>query len=84
MKKHGRPEIPRKTIYRLSIYLRCLQRLRQNGLETVSSEALARAAMLARNKDGMKVYLLQAQKLSEKVADAEAKALLLTDLSTIA
>ena len=44
MKKHGRPEIPRKTIYRLSIYLRCLQRLRQNGLETVSSEALARAA----------------------------------------
>jgi len=44
LKKHGRPEIPRKTIYRLSIYLRCLQRLRQNGLETVSSEALARAA----------------------------------------
>ena len=44
LKKHVRPEIPRKTIYRLSIYLRCLHRLRQNGIETVSSEALARAA----------------------------------------
>ncbi|CAN5889382.1 redox-sensing transcriptional repressor Rex [soil metagenome] len=37
-------EIPRKTIYRLSIYQRCLQRLRENNLETVSSEALAKAA----------------------------------------
>ncbi|MFN0130196.1 MAG: redox-sensing transcriptional repressor Rex [Verrucomicrobiales bacterium] len=36
--------IPRKSIYRLSIYHRCLQRLRDNGVETVSSEALARAA----------------------------------------
>jgi redox-sensing transcriptional repressor len=36
--------IPRKTIYRLSIYHRCLQRLRENDVETVSSEALARAA----------------------------------------
>jgi len=44
VKKLGRPEIPRKTIYRLSVYLRCLQRLRQNQLQTVSSEALARAA----------------------------------------
>ena len=44
MKKHGRPEIPRKTIYRLSIYLRCLARLRDNGIGTVSSEALAKAA----------------------------------------
>ena len=44
MKKNGRPEIPRKTIYRLSIYLRCLARLRENGLGTVSSEALAEAA----------------------------------------
>ena len=44
MKKNGRPEIPRKTIYRLSIYLRCLARLRDNGIVTVSSEALARAA----------------------------------------
>jgi redox-sensing transcriptional repressor len=37
-------EIPRKTIYRLSIYLRCLLRLRENKLETVSSEALSKAA----------------------------------------
>ena len=44
MKKNGRPEIPRKTIYRLSIYLRCLARLHENGLGTVSSEALAKAA----------------------------------------
>jgi len=44
LKKTGRPEIPRKTIYRLSIYLRCLARLRENGLGTVSSEALAKAA----------------------------------------
>lgn len=38
------PVIPRKTIYRLSIYLRCLARLRDNGISTVSSEALAQAA----------------------------------------
>jgi len=44
LKKNGRTEIPRKTIYRLSIYLRCLARLRENGLGTVSSEALAKAA----------------------------------------
>ena len=44
MKKTERPIIPRKTIYRLSIYLRCLARLRENHLATVSSEALARAA----------------------------------------
>ena len=44
MKKNGRPEIPRKTIYRLSIYLRCLARLHENGISTVSSEALAKAA----------------------------------------
>ena len=44
MKKPGRPDIPRKTIYRLSIYLRCLARLRENGIGTVSSEALAKAA----------------------------------------
>lgn len=40
------PVIPRKTIYRLSIYLRCLARLRENGIGTVSSEALAKAAGL--------------------------------------
>jgi len=44
VKKIGRPVIPRKTIYRLSIYLRCLARLRENGIGTVSSEALAKAA----------------------------------------
>ena len=44
VKKSGRIIIPRKTIYRLSIYLRCLARLKENGLDTVSSEALAKAA----------------------------------------
>jgi redox-sensing transcriptional repressor len=42
--KKDDPVIPRKTIYRLSIYLRCLARLRENGIGTVSSEALAQAA----------------------------------------
>ena len=44
MKRSGGYLIPRKTIYRLSIYLRCLARLRENGIGTVSSEALAKAA----------------------------------------
>lgn len=44
MKRPIRPEIPRKTIYRLSIYLRCLQRLKSNAIRTVSSDALAKAA----------------------------------------
>ena len=44
MKKANRPEIPRKTIYRLSVYLRCLQRLKTNGIQTVSSEGLAKVA----------------------------------------
>src|SRR5216110_90486 len=44
LKKAVRPEIPRKTIYRLSVYFRCLQRLKSNSLRTVSSEALAKAA----------------------------------------
>jgi redox-sensing transcriptional repressor len=39
-----RVDIPRKSIYRLSIYQRCLARLKENGVETVSSEALAKAA----------------------------------------
>lgn len=42
MKKHF--EIPRKAIYRLSVYLRCLHRLKSNGIRTVSSDALAKAA----------------------------------------
>lgn len=44
MKKPNRPEIPRKTIYRLSVYLRCLQRLKANSIRTVSSETLAKVA----------------------------------------
>jgi redox-sensing transcriptional repressor len=44
LKKPSRPEIPKKAIYRLSVYLRCLSRLKSNGIRTVSSEALATAA----------------------------------------
>ena len=44
VKKSNRPEIPRKTIYRLSVYLRCLARLKDNNIQTVSSEALAKVA----------------------------------------
>ena len=44
MKKPERSEIPRKAVYRLSVYLRCLQRLKSNQIRTVSSDALAKAA----------------------------------------
>lgn len=44
MKKADRNAIPRKAVYRLSLYFRCLSRLKHNGITTVSSEALARAA----------------------------------------
>jgi redox-sensing transcriptional repressor len=44
MKKTSSPEIPRKTIYRLSLYLRCLARLKDNNILTVSSETLAKVA----------------------------------------
>jgi len=44
VKKTSRPEIPRKAIYRLSVYLRCLHRLKANAIRTVSSDALAAAA----------------------------------------
>ena len=37
-------EIPRKAVYRLSLYYRALQHLRANEIETVSSEALAKAS----------------------------------------
>jgi redox-sensing transcriptional repressor len=37
-------EIPRKAIYRLSVYMRCLNRLKSNGIRTVSSDALSKAA----------------------------------------
>ncbi len=46
MKKNVKSDIPRKTIYRLSVYLRCLQRLKTNKIRTVSSEALAKAAQV--------------------------------------
>jgi redox-sensing transcriptional repressor len=36
--------IPRKTVYRLSLYYRALQRLKMNKIDTVSSAALAKAA----------------------------------------
>jgi redox-sensing transcriptional repressor len=36
--------IPRKTVYRLSVYYRCLLRLRANGVDTVSSAALSKVA----------------------------------------
>ena len=44
LKKPNRPEIPRKAIYRLSVYLRCLARLQDNRIQTVSSETLAKVA----------------------------------------
>lgn len=37
-------QIPGKSIYRLSIYHRCLRRLEENQIETVSSSTLAKAA----------------------------------------
>ncbi|MBC7980174.1 MAG: redox-sensing transcriptional repressor Rex [Armatimonadetes bacterium] len=37
-------DIPKKAIYRLSIYHRCLQKLKDNGQATVSSTTLAKAA----------------------------------------
>jgi len=37
-------EIPRKAVYRLSLYYRALQRLKGNRIETVSSDVLAKAA----------------------------------------
>jgi len=36
--------VPKKTLYRLSIYQRCLRRLEESGVETVSSESLAGVA----------------------------------------
>ncbi len=40
----NKSDIPKKTIYRLSVYSRCLRRLRDNAMETVSSDSLAQAA----------------------------------------
>jgi len=39
-----RGPIPRKTVYRLSLYYRVLQRLRGNQIETVSSASLAKVS----------------------------------------
>src|SRR5881296_1391828 len=44
LKRSHRPDIPRKTVYRLSLYLRCLARLKEKAIQTVSSEALAKVA----------------------------------------
>jgi redox-sensing transcriptional repressor len=44
VEKIGKIDIPKKAIYRLSIYYRCLQKLSSNELDTVSSTTLARAA----------------------------------------
>ena len=39
-----RVAIPRKTVYRLSVYLRCLAQFAENGVHMASSHALAEAA----------------------------------------
>ena len=36
--------IPKKTVYRLSVYLRCLDRFTEDGVQTASRQALALAA----------------------------------------
>jgi redox-sensing transcriptional repressor len=36
--------IPKKTVYRLSIYLRCLEQFGEDGVGTISSQGLAQAA----------------------------------------
>jgi redox-sensing transcriptional repressor len=40
----AKESIPRKTVYRLSVYHRCLERLKANEVTTVSSATLASAA----------------------------------------
>jgi len=37
-------DIPRRTVYRLSLYQRCLQKFLEQGIDTLSSEELASAA----------------------------------------
>ena len=39
-----KPGIPRKTVYRLSVYMRCLEQFHENGVQTASSHSLAQAA----------------------------------------
>ena len=40
-----KPDVPRKAVYRLSLYHRGLQRLRANRVHTVSSAALGAQAL---------------------------------------
>jgi hypothetical protein len=46
-------------------------------------EALARAEMMAGNRDQMQQYLEDSRQAAERVTDAESKAMLLADLETI-
>ncbi len=46
-------------------------------------EALARAEMLAGDREKMKGYLMAARQVAERISDADAKAQLLGDLETI-
>ena len=39
-----RAPIPKKTVYRLSVYLRCLDQFGEDGVQTVSSQGLAHSA----------------------------------------
>ena len=50
--------IPRKTVYRLSLYFRIVERLFQNRIETVSSAALAKAAGVKPTTASQRSYLL--------------------------
>ena len=77
-KQMHKADIPRKTIYRLSIYNRALQRLRENSVATVSSEALATAAgvkptQLRKDLDTHRQRDTEYQRLVRLRADGEAR-----------
>ncbi len=65
----------------------CLEITQEEGLESFyrgyAYEALARAAMVAGNKDEMDKNLLEAQYIASTLPDAEEKEQLLKDLTTI-
>ena len=42
--RRAKVAIPRKTVYRLSVYMRCLDQMRENGVQMASSHGLAQAA----------------------------------------
>ncbi len=72
----ARTTIPRKSIYRLSLYSRCLQRLRGNDVATVSSETLAKAAGVKPaqlRKDLTHLGNIGRRGLGYPVADLEAR-----------